>query len=74
MPIQFPPTYKYEIGTDHYKISKNVYPSFTDRIFFDINSEFNSLVPIHYSCDGDMKISDHKPVFAQFELVSKDSV
>lgn len=69
MPIQFPPTYKYHIGTDSYKINKKVFPCFTDRIFFWTTSQQWVLVPVNYSCDGDMRISDHKPVFAQFEIL-----
>lgn len=69
--IGFPPTYKYAIGTGQFDESRQSskdkprVPSYTDRIFYTPSP---GLWPIDYSSIMDYTISDHKPVFASFEL------
>ena len=73
--IDFPPTYKYDIGTSDFDSSeKRRAPSWCDRILYFPN-------PLHqdgdlaqgrwilndvYTCDMNTKQSDHKPVAALF--------
>ncbi|CAF3791496.1 unnamed protein product [Rotaria magnacalcarata] len=64
-PITFPPTYKYVLNSDVYQIEKNEEvrrPSYTDHIL--ISTFSNDLEIIQYSSIDDVKLSDHRPVFA----------
>lgn len=70
--INFPPTYKYSIGTDDYddtklpaedKKMKARTPSYTDRIFFSRNE---GLKLEKYTSLMEYTLSDHKPVVADF--------
>ncbi|UJR23545.1 hypothetical protein I4U23_026534 [Adineta vaga] len=68
-PITFPPTYKYFVNTDTYQTQRNYEdrrPSYTDRILLSNLSKDIRL--IQYSAMNDIKISDHRPVFADFHL------
>ena len=78
--IRFRPTYKYVIGSDIYekqemaqsvelgesKAVKVKLPSWTDRVFWRSMNERVSLYK--YSCVNMITISDHKPVFALFDV------
>ena len=60
--ITFLPSYKYIKGYDFYNIKR--IPSWTDRILFKDNKEIKCL-----SYDKiDVKYSDHRPVYALFEI------
>ena len=61
--LKFPPTYKFKKNTNLYDITKRV-PSWTDRILFK-NNEF--IKQLEYD-KIDLSLSDHKPIFALFEL------
>ncbi|KAG4305365.1 hypothetical protein PORY_001535 [Pneumocystis oryctolagi] len=61
--IEFPPTYKFDNGTNNYNISeKQRTPSWTDRILY---KGFN-LRQLSYN-SSPLMFSDHKPVYAHFE-------
>lgn len=65
--IRFQPTYRFDHGTDTYDTSrKQRVPSWCDRILY--RSRKNALRLLQYSSIMELKISDHKPVFAHFEL------
>ncbi|KAN0097411.1 SacI homology domain containing protein [Tylopilus felleus] len=60
-PLLFPPTYKYDVGTDNYDSSEKMrIPAWTDRILFQ-----GSLDLSVYS-RAELRGSDHRPVFALF--------
>ncbi|UZJ56414.1 hypothetical protein CBS101457_005734 [Exobasidium rhododendri] len=65
--IDFPPTYKFDRGTDQYDTSeKKRIPSWTDRVLWkDRESRVRA---IHYESCPAIRISDHKPVLATFLL------
>lgn len=67
-PIQFPPTYKYDVGSDEYDTSEKARtPSYTDRILW------RSIIPeiqskqLYYG-RAEVKTSDHRPVSAMFDV------
>ncbi|XP_063623921.1 phosphatidylinositol 4,5-bisphosphate 5-phosphatase A-like [Cydia splendana] len=69
--IKFPPTYKFNIGTDEYDIKRK--PSWTDRILYKVianNYENITLRAdlISYNHVPFYTLSDHKPVVAQFNI------
>jgi len=68
--INFNPTYKYNIGTSDYETKKNRVPSWCDRILFNRSNKINL---IQYDTIQNMSFSDHKPVFAFFNLKLDDS-
>lgn len=60
--VKFPPTYKYDHGTNNYDTSEKARtPSWTDRIVY----KGNNLRPLAYS-DSQLIASDHKPVYAAY--------
>lgn len=60
-PIRFPPTYKYDVGTNVFDTSDKMrVPSWTDRIILKSKRSFYIE---HYS-SVDLDSSDHKPVAA----------
>jgi hypothetical protein len=61
--IKFLPSYKYIKGYDYYNISKRI-PSWTDRILFKDTKDIKCLCYDKI----DVNYSDHKPVYALFEL------
>lgn len=63
--ISFAPTYKLNKGIDSYNVSARV-PGWTDRVIFA--SRENCLLQKSYDSNNNLKISDHRPVFSQFEL------
>eukprot|EP00762_Andalucia_godoyi_P000848 ANDGO_03734.mRNA.1 Polyphosphatidylinositol phosphatase INP53 len=63
--ISFPPTYKYDPGTDNYDSSeKKRVPAWTDRILF----KGSGIQQKSYGrCDA-LKSSDHRPVYSMFNI------
>merc|ERR1711937_1007466 len=70
--ITFPPTYKYDKGTEYYDTSKKRrIPSWTDRILWIDHCEDPknpNVKQIAYNALKEVRSSDHKPVFAQFDV------
>ena len=61
-PIHFPPTYKFDNGTDQYDTSeKQRIPAWTDRILY----RGQGIKLLNYN-SADLKMSDHRPVYASF--------
>ncbi|KAJ1798704.1 Inositol-1,4,5-trisphosphate 5-phosphatase 1, partial [Coemansia sp. RSA 2598] len=68
--IHFPPTYKFDAGTDIYDTSEKMrVPSWTDRIMY----RGKDVRVLSYYRD-EIRLSDHKPVLAmmEFEVLSID--
>lgn len=66
MAIEFPPTYKFDVGTEVYDTSdKQRVPAYTDRILWKTNPGVTALA---YDSIKSFLGSDHRPIFAQFEL------
>uniref|UniRef100_UPI00398EDD49 phosphatidylinositol polyphosphate 5-phosphatase type IV isoform X2 n=1 Tax=Pristiophorus japonicus TaxID=55135 RepID=UPI00398EDD49 len=66
--INFPPTYKFDIGCDVYDSSaKCRTPSYTDRIIYKSRQKGDILV-VKYSCCSSIKTSDHRPVYCYFQV------
>lgn len=69
-PIDFPPTYKFDNGTDRYDTSeKKRVPAYTDRVLYLYhNTDYGPLKlnadVMHYSSHPMYKSSDHRPVSA----------
>ena len=62
--IKFPPTYKFDNGTDHYDTSeKQRIPAWTDRILY--RGQGLKLLDYH---SANLKMSDHRPVYATFSV------
>ncbi|KAL9060328.1 MAG: hypothetical protein Q9162_000732 [Coniocarpon cinnabarinum] len=62
--IKFPPTYKYDIGRDTYDTSEKArIPAWCDRIL----RKGTCIRQLSYYA-SDLNISDHRPVYATFEL------
>ncbi|KAF9386550.1 hypothetical protein CPC16_007480 [Podila verticillata] len=72
-PIDFAPTYKYDVGTSMWDSSeKRRVPSYTDRIlWWSQNPSKDSVDQIYYRSHMEHMISDHKPVSAFFKLKVK---
>lgn len=65
--ITFPPTYKFDARSENYDTSKKQrVPSWTDRILWKRSDKIR---PMRYSSVQSVQCSDHRPVFAQFEMV-----
>lgn len=65
-PLNFKPTYKYDVGTCTYDTSsKGRIPSWTDRILFIPRSEIQCLA---YNAVDSITTSDHHPVYASFSI------
>lgn len=63
--IKFPPTFKYVIGSDDFDRNKLRTPSWCDRIFY---KESNEARLLEYNIVNQIKYSDHRPVYAIFDL------
>jgi hypothetical protein len=73
-PITFPPTYKYDKGTEYYDTSKKRrIPSWTDRILWIDQAKDPKVELVAYNTLKEIKSSDHKPVFAQFDVKVPDT-
>jgi len=71
--IDFPPTYKYILGTDDLDLTEDLVkrsPAYTDRIFFR-HEEAKMGVEIHHYTLGKLSESDHKPISCFFTIARK---
>lgn len=69
-PITFPPTYKFDEGSDVYDTSaKQRIPSYTDRVLLASVTEDNAKIA-RYEKIQDL-LSDHRPVYAAIHVVFK---
>lgn len=75
--VRFLPTYKYDIGRDDFDSSdKQRIPAWTDRIVWKVNQKSTQLGEelgskmrqLEYDSVMALKFSDHRPVFATFEM------
>ena len=69
--VSFKPTYKYDPGTDDYDSSKKArIPAWTDRILYrTVDEEVRKRLQLcNYDAQNLFKISDHRPVFALFNV------
>ncbi|ETN38944.1 uncharacterized protein HMPREF1541_06986 [Cyphellophora europaea CBS 101466] len=78
--VDFLPTYKYDIGKDDFDSSEKArIPAWTDRILYKVNhrhsmsggqgEELGTKVRLdRYDSVQHIRISDHRPVFATFEI------
>ncbi|CAF0762456.1 unnamed protein product [Adineta ricciae] len=67
-PINFPPTYKYDIGSDNYDTSEKARtPSYTDRILWRSIFPNVQTKQLYYG-RAEVKTSDHRPVSAIFDV------
>ena len=66
--INFAPTYKFEENSDNYTFDKKKVrvPSWCDRILF---CKKNGIKNVSYDSIPNLKISDHRPVTAAFEII-----
>ena len=73
-PINFPPTFKYDPGTNEFDTSsKQRVPSYTDRILYKSrrssgHEKKHKIKPLHYGSVQDVVTSDHKPVWGMWEV------
>ncbi|CAG5116105.1 unnamed protein product, partial [Candidula unifasciata] len=72
--LTFPPTYKFDAGTDDYDTSSQKrIPSYTDRILYHYHDtqygqvKLNAKV-VNYRCHHNFRNSDHKPVTAAIDI------
>ncbi|CAE8706480.1 unnamed protein product [Polarella glacialis] len=66
--ITFPPTYKFDHHSDNYDSSKKKrVPSWTDRILWKRTGD-DCIRSLSYGSVQSCQVSDHKPIFAQFEV------
>lgn len=75
-PLHFPPTYKYQPGTDVYEQrpdKKLRAPAWCDRILWAAQ-EPSHVEQITYGRSETPNLSDHKPVYSTMRLVVKDVV
>ncbi|KPV75724.1 uncharacterized protein RHOBADRAFT_13733 [Rhodotorula graminis WP1] len=68
--IHFPPTYKYDRGTDQYdSSSKRRIPAWCDRVLYRADRA-DKVTPLHYQ-RYEVNVSDHRPISAAFDLQVK---
>ena len=79
-PLDFPPTYKFDPGTDTYdSSSKRRVPAWTDRVLHKcqygddgLQEHQPGITPrlslLSYGCVGELRVSDHRPVRAEYAL------
>lgn len=75
--VRFLPTYKYDIGRDDFDSSdKQRIPAWTDRVVWKVNHKStqpgddlgSKMKQLDYDSVMSLKFSDHRPVFATFEM------
>lgn len=70
LPIEFAPTYKYDVGTDRYDTSeKRRAPAWCDRILYHSRNPAR-LKQLDYR-RHEVKVSDHRPVTGVFHMTIK---
>lgn len=70
LPIQFDPTYKYDVGTDNYDSSdKKRSPAWCDRLLFR-GGRNRRVQQLDYR-RHEVRVSDHRPVTGRFEFTVK---
>lgn len=68
MHIDFPPTYKYDVGTDNYDTSeKKRSPAWCDRL---LHRGFGRIQQLEYR-RHEVRVSDHRPVTGKFRFTVK---
>ncbi|XP_013403693.1 inositol polyphosphate 5-phosphatase K isoform X2 [Lingula anatina] len=73
-PLTFPPSYKFDPGTDHYDTSsKHRKPAWCDRILWLVHEDSFEGFQLaarqeHYTSHSEYKLSDHKPVTSVFNV------
>ncbi|KAH9875981.1 hypothetical protein IAQ61_003446 [Plenodomus lingam] len=66
MPINFAPTYKYDVGTDNYDTSeKQRSPAWCDRLLY---RGLGRIKQVEYRRHEGVKVSDHRPVSGRFRI------
>lgn len=76
-PLQFPPTYKYQPGTDQYEQrpdKKLRAPAWCDRILWTSVPEENAVQQLSYGRSELPNCSDHKPVYSMLQMTIKDVI
>lgn len=69
LPLNFAPTYKYDVGTDRYDTSeKRRSPAWCDRLLYRANGKIEQLDYGRH----EIKVSDHRPVSGSFRLHVKN--
>ncbi|KAI1176131.1 Endonuclease/exonuclease/phosphatase [Nemania sp. FL0916] len=68
LPIEFAPTYKYDVGTDNYDTSeKKRAPAWCDRLLYRGSGRIQQLDYRRH----EVRVSDHRPVTGQFKFTVK---
>jgi endonuclease/exonuclease/phosphatase family metal-dependent hydrolase len=71
LPIEFAPTYKYDVGTDNYDTSeKRRSPAWCDRLLYRCGGGRGRIEQLDYS-RHEVRVSDHRPVSAKFRFEVK---
>ncbi|RWS08352.1 72 kDa inositol polyphosphate 5-phosphatase-like protein [Dinothrombium tinctorium] len=65
--ITFPPTYKYEVNENRYDAALQRTPSYCDRVMYRMKRS-GDIKCIQYKAVPQLKSSDHRPVYALFEV------
>ena len=74
-PLNFRPSYKFDRGTDQYDTSKKRrIPSWTDRILYRSNTNAQAIQLLKYDSFSRIKTSDHRPVYAVFDVNFNPSI
>jgi inositol polyphosphate 5-phosphatase INPP5B/F len=76
-PIQFPPTYKYQPGTDVYDTrpeKKIRAPAWTDRILWRTADDASQVHLFSYNRSERPNCSDHKAVYSTMQITVKDVI
>ena len=68
-PLTFPPTYKYDVGTDLYDTSEKMRPpAWTDRVLFRCTNAHLGMDAHAYGSAQSVRLSDHRPVYALLDV------
>lgn len=75
--ISFPPTYKYEFGSQNYDLKRR--PSWTDRILYKVNENVYENITLKavqnsYKSHSSYLLSDHRPVTSEFDIVIRSDM
>lgn len=75
-PITFPPTYKYQPGTDVYDTrpeKKIRAPAWCDRILYRTSDDATNIQLFSYNRSERPNVSDHKAVYSTMQITIKDA-